>query len=343
MTKKKKLWYAGAGLAIAALLIGYQILRRAPNVIRGAVITSDADPARELPIGGVEVSILSRLSSSTVHSEASGFFAIPLPWHLRRGQPVAVRFNHPGYMPLDLACLAGDQLCIARLDPLARPKVEPVQNPGVSVANEITLANLVVKYSIITKNTVNVGSAVKTFQVINKSNVSCRGHFPCSPDGKWKAQEGSAELDAGPGNEFRNARASCIAGPCPFTRIMGQGVSLSNDSRWARVTALDWSDTATFLFEAEVYKPIVENVLRQSYPLIFERALAFTLPGAAEGVSIQAELNGEMIIFPLGPSLYLTWADCQTVVNNDNTKVYRCELKPGYRFSKSKISSGVGS
>ena len=334
MTRKKKLWYAGAGLAIGAALVGHQILRWAPNVIRGAVITSDPDPARQLPIGGVEVSILSRLSSSTAHSEASGLFAVPLPWHLRRGRRVSVRFSHPDYMPLDLSCVAGDQICIARLVPLARPKAPPSPNPEVALANGVSLSNVVVKYSIITKTAVNVGSAVKTFQVVNKGNVPCKSHYPCSPDGKWKAQEGSAEIDAGPGNEFRNARASCIAGPCPFTRITGQGVSLSSDGRKAKVTVLDWSDTTTFLFEAEVYKPIVDNMLRQSYPLIFERALTFTLPGAAEGVSIQAELNGQMVIFPLGPSLFLSWADCQTVVNNDNTKVYRCELKPGYRFFK---------
>ena len=60
---------------------------------------------------------------------------------------------------------------------------------------------------------------------------------------QWKAATGSAAIDAGAGNEFHNARASCIAGPCPFTRIDD---SLSNDSQTFRVTALDWSDTATF-------------------------------------------------------------------------------------------------
>jgi hypothetical protein len=84
--------------------------------------------------------------------------------------------------------------------------------------------------------------------------------------------------------------------------------------------------------EAEVYKTAVSDILRQSYPVIFERALTFTLPASAEGVSIQAELNGTTIVFPLGPALFLSWANCQALVNKDQTKLYRCELKPGFRF-----------
>src|SRR5207248_244269 len=98
------------------------------------------------------------------------------------------------------------------------------------------------------------------------------------------------------------------------------------------VSALNWSDTVTFLVEAEVYRRTTNDVLRRSYPVIFDRALTFTLPGSAEGVSIEAELDGSLIIFPLGPSLYLSWANCQLLVNKDQTKVYRCELKAGYRF-----------
>jgi hypothetical protein len=49
-------------------------------------------------------------------------------------------------------------------------------------------------------------------------------------------------------------------------------------------------------------------------------------------VSIEAEVNGTTIVFPLGPALYLSWANCQVAVNQDQTKVYRCELNPGYRF-----------
>jgi hypothetical protein len=57
------------------------------------------------------------------------------------------------------------------------------------------------------------------------------------------------------------------------------------------------------------------------------------LPAAAQGVSIQADIDGSMIVFPLGPALYLSWADCQLSLTNDQTRVYRCALKPGFRFS----------
>jgi len=77
---------------------------------------------------------------------------------------------------------------------------------------------------------------------------------------------------------------------------------------------------------------MVSDALRRSYPVILDRALTFTLRAEAEGVSIEAKIDGAMIVFPLGPSLFLSWADCQLLVNKDKTRVYRCELKPRYRF-----------
>lgn len=61
---------------------------------------------------------------------------------------------------------------------------------------------------------------------------------------------GSATLDAGAGNEFRNARASWIAGPCPFTRIEADHFSQGGQTITASARA--WSDTTTFMLEAEV-------------------------------------------------------------------------------------------
>jgi hypothetical protein len=189
---------------------------------------------------------------------------------------------------------------------------------------------VLVKYSIGATTLVNIGSAVKTFDVVNTGNRPCEEPSPCSPDGRWAAAVGTATLDAGWGNEFRNARASCIAGPCPFTRI--QDANFNSPSQTIHVSALTWSNTATFLLEAEVYRPLVNDLTRETYPLIFGRSLTFTLPAAAQGVSIRAELDKATIVFPLGPKLLLSWADCQLAVNKDQTRVYRCELKPGYRF-----------
>ena len=194
----------------------------------------------------------------------------------------------------------------------------------------IRVGNVRVRYSIKALTEINVGSAVQTFEVENKGNVACKGQHPCSPDGKWKAALGSASLDAGPGNELRDARASCIAGPCPFTEI--ESNHLPQGEQLISVTARNWSDTATFLLEAEVFHPMVSDIIHESYPVIFGEGLNFTLPSAAEGVNIQAEIDGQTVIFPLGPSLFLSWASCNARVNPDQTRVYRCALKPGYRF-----------
>jgi hypothetical protein len=139
-------------------------------------------------------------------------------------------------------------------------------------------------------------------------------------------------LDAGPENQFRNARASCIAGPCPFTRIDSSG--FVNGGRTITASAVDWSSTATFLLEAEVFRTAMSSRVRTLYPVVFGESLHFTLPPTEEGVSLEADVDGVPMVFPLGPDLYLSWATC-TMRNNsepEKTAVYRCELKPGFRF-----------
>jgi hypothetical protein len=100
------------------------------------------------------------------------------------------------------------------------------------------------------------------------------------------------------------------------------------------VSALDWSDTATILVEAEVLRAAISSNVRQSYPVIFGKALNFTVPPTQEGVSIEAEIDGTPMLFPLGPELYLSWATCTSRSNADakGATAYRCELKPGYHF-----------
>jgi hypothetical protein len=66
--------------------------------------------------------------------------------------------------------------------------------------------------------------------------------------------------------------------------------------------------------------------------VIFGDGLNFTMPANAEGVTIMADVNGTSVIFPLGPNLFLSWASCNSRVNKDQTKVFRCALKPGYKF-----------
>jgi hypothetical protein len=250
-----------------------------------------------------------------------------LPRDIRRGRSITFDISHGSYQPLRVNDYVGDQLYVLRVELLRRGATPQPSGP------EITIGNVIVRYSVKSVTPANVGSAARTFEVVNKGNVPCNGHPPCSPDGKWKASTGSISLDAGPGNEFHNARASCIAGPCPFTHIDDR--QLSAGGPMISVSARDWSDTAVFLVEAEVVHPMTADVVRESHPFVLGRALNFTVPATAEGITLQAELNGETIVFPLGPALILDWADCTAQMDAQKNKAYRCELKPGYRFGRS--------
>ena len=309
-----------AGLGVFYL---HRALQRKPITLEGAVITEDADPQKQLPITDVAISTTNEKIATTVKSDVSGLFSLTLPITVRHGQPLLLEFVHTGYVPYELKGYVSDKLYIVRMKPI-RKEDRPLANRPAT-----PIGNMLVKYSVKDTSTANIGSAVKTFVVTNKGNQACNNSKPCSPDGKWKASSGSVSLDAGEGNLFQNVRASCIAGPCPFTKV---DATDKQDQRNIKISALDWSDTAMFLVEAEVIHPMVSNAVRESYPVIFGRTLNFTLPAAAEGVSIQAELNGETIIFPLGPDLLMSWADCNSRIINDEARVYRCELKPGYTF-----------
>lgn len=306
---------------VAVLVVRFR--HRTPLVLRGAVTVMSNDTRKEVPIADVEVSLASDTTDSAVKSNASGFFSFKLPWRMRGGHPITLTFRHPEYLPLDQPDFVSDRLYVVHLVPRPHP-------PMTATGPEITVSNLKVRYSIKNFTVVSVGSAVKAFQVENRGNVPCHGSHPCSPDGRWKATDASATLDAGPGNEFRNARVSCIAGPCPFTKIEQDG--LSQGGQTIRVSARDWSDTTTFLMEAEVFHPMVGQIVHESYPVIFGPTLNFTLPADAEGICIEADLNREMVIFPLGPDLFLDWATCNARINPDQTKVYTCELKSGFTF-----------
>ena len=210
---------AGVGLAVLAVVLVARFAANVPTSIRGAVMAAAAVTNRELPLAEVEVSAPGDPAVRSVRSDASGFFAIPLPLQqrVRRGTALTLSFHHPGYQPLELYGVAIDKLCIAHLTPL--PPAAP-RSPAVSITN------VVAKYSIYTTTMLNIGSAVKTFPVVNKGNIPCWDGHPCSPDGKWTAAIGSATLDAGRGNEFRNARASCIAGTLPIHEDPGHELQL---------------------------------------------------------------------------------------------------------------------
>jgi hypothetical protein len=337
MTGKKIVFamIAVAAAVVIALFLRAHWLRSIPVLrsitIDGAVTQRDADAKKELPIAGVAITASDGVKSATTQSEASGYFKLVLQKGVLSEKPVIVSFRHPSYEPLDLNVQTGrletpGKLYIASMVPV------PVRTAAGPRRPEKVVSNIRVRYTTNSRTETNVGSAVRTFQVVNKGNVPCNHQSPCSPDGKWKASVESASLDAGADNTFDNVRASCIAGPCPFTQIDSSG--FIHGGRNIRVSALNWSDTATFLMEAEVYHAAISSNVRELYPVIFGRTLNFTLPPTQEGVSLEAELDGAPMVFPLGPDLNLSWATCtvRTGTDIEKTTVYRCELKPDYRF-----------
>ncbi len=328
------LWVIVAAVAggIAVAVLSLHQWKPKLTTLQGAVMQRAADPRRESPIAGALVTASKEGVSTSTQSDSSGYFKITFPDVIWPGQTVDLNFSAPNYRPLNLSLQmtfrsTARRLIIAEMNPAAQPAVIPVSNKPLTV-----VSNIRIRYTVNSAAAENVGGLVKTFQVVNQGDVPCRKQSPCSPDGAWKAATGSVTLDAGLGNEFRDVRASCIAGPCPFTRINRGG--WEHGGRTIVVSATDWSDTATFLLEAEVFHTTIDSNVRESYPVIFDRTLNFTLPATQEGVSIEAEINGEQMVFPVGPDVYLSWAVCtvRTNGNGEQSTVYQCALRPGYQF-----------
>ena len=316
---------------ISILVVRSHRWRPRSIVIQGAVIRQAPDPPSQLPIGNVRIVATDGVITTSTKSDSSGYFLLRFRENIWPGQILQITFERADYEPYVLTVplhysMALKKLYVATLTPKTEEK-EP--QPG---KNATVISNVRIRYTVNSEGDENIGSEVRTFEAVNQPNVPCNRQGPCSPDGNWKAAVGTVTLDAGLGNEYRNVRASCIAGPCPFTRIDSSG--FENGGRIITASALDWSSTATFLLEAEVFRKSNASNVRESYPVIFGRTLNFVLPGSQEGASIEAELDGTAMVFPLGPELYLSWAGCSSRPSRDNahSNVFRCELKPGYRF-----------
>jgi hypothetical protein len=332
MTGGQKAALGAATIILLGIVAGVLISVRSRPVetesLAGAVLARDTDPRKQVPIAGTEITAISGLAAGECKSDSTGFFRLTLRPGVTPGQPVTLKFRHPDYQPLEITEPAGDQIYLAHMLPISNEIRIETHGP------EVVITDVRVRYSVKTTTTVNIGSLAKTFEVVNKNGVPCLGLPPCSPDGKWKASIGSVSLDAESGNAFTDLRVSCIAGACPFTRI--ESNNFSESGRKVKVSAVDWSATATFLVEAQVVHTTNTDMIRQSYPVIFGRAMNFTLPATAEGPSIEASLNGSDIVFPLGPDLVLSWGTCSVKLDSDRSRLIRCELKPGYRFRDSK-------
>jgi hypothetical protein len=335
MTKKETVWTiilvgAVATAAVVAWLLHAHRLRQSIT-IEGAVIESNPDSRKELPIADAVITASDGVQSTSTVSEASGHFKLVLRKRPLSEKPFSLSLRHSSYEPLDLDVQTGrlrtrNELIIAKMVPIPSNAALSPRRP------ESVVSNIRVRYTINSRTETDIGSAVKTFQVVNKGNVPCNDEPPCSPDGKWKASSASVSLDAGADNIFNNLRASCIAGPCPFTSLdSGQAL---DGKRNVQISAVDWSETATFLVESEVFHTQISSNVRELYPVIFGRGVNFTLPPTAEGVTLEAEIDGAPMVFPLSPDLDMSWVACTVRNSTEKEKiaVYRCMLKPDYRF-----------
>ena len=220
MTGKKIVWAMIAVVAavVIALLLRAHWLRsisvHRSITIEGAVIQRDADTNKELPVAGVAITATDGVKSATTQSEASGYYKLVLQKGVLSGKPVMVSFRHASYEPLDLTVQTGrletqNELYIAAMVPLPAKTGTGPKRP------EKVVSNIRVRYTTNSRTETNVGSAVKTFQVVNKGNVPCDHQSPCSPDGKWKASVESASLDAGADNTFENVTSLLHCGAVP--------------------------------------------------------------------------------------------------------------------------------
>lgn len=314
---------AAAALTVVAAVLVVE-LRPRTATLTGVVLRQDTDPRKQTPVANVTVTATEAAERATAKTGASGLFRLDLPERRWRNSPVILTFRHPDYGPAQISAALNGELYVVHLLPHPELPATPAHTSSIAIKD------VRVRYAERTSSTVSVGSAAKTFTVENHGNVACANQPPCSPDGRWKAGEGGITMDAGTGQQFDNVRISCIAGSCPFTRIE-HGADAKPD-RMLTVKVLDWSDTTTFLVEAEVTRAMPSDAIRQAYPAIFGRSMSFTLPATAEGPSIETNFGGTDIVFPLGPALQLSWADCSLQMEPDRSHLYLCALKPGYEF-----------
>lgn len=329
MRHAKRIALVGVIVVAVAVVVLMLVTRRQPRGVRqltGAVLTADSNLQRQRPVADAHVVAVAGGggSSAAGTTDEAGLFRLTLNPPFPAEQPITLKVEHPDYHTFEASDLIADQLHFVRLRPLHAAGDVDDDTPDVAIAN------IRVRYTFKAETIVAIASAARTFEVVNTANVPCDGRPPCSPDGRWKASVGHFSLDAGANRQFRHVRLSCLAGPCPFTRV--QSDDFSRGGQVIEGSVLNWADTVTYLVEAEVTQHIASDLVRHSYPVTFERFMNFTLPPGAQGPSIEAEVNGEEIIYPLGPQLRLSWATCRLDARDDGTRLYRCELKQGFAF-----------
>jgi hypothetical protein len=335
--RSKRAWAIWASAVVAAAVATTLVLRLRQTeelrVVTGAVLADDSELHKQRPIDEARITAVAGLSKGTAVSDESGLFSLTLDPAISPEQPITITVEHPDYLPFEASGIQASRLLLLRM---TRSEIGTQSTAGKP---DVTIGNVRVRYAYRAATSLEVASAARTFDIVNTPNTPCNNMPPCSPDGRWKATVEAFSLNAGANREFRNARVSCLAGPCPFTRV--ETDAFSAGGQVIGLSVLNWGDRVTYLVEAEVSQTTESDLVRHAYPVIFDRSMNFTLPPAAQGPSIEAEVNDEPIVFPLGPQLRLSWATCRLDTGagradrgRDSARLYRCELKPGYLFKQ---------
>ena len=266
--------------------------RHAGLTVRGVVLRQDPDPRKQLPIPNVKIVATEDGRNAEAATDTSGLFELNLLNGGWRERPVSLLFSHPGYQPLKINLPLTRELYVARMQPVPAPPPAPrglheavgheamvndviVKDVIVKdvIVKDVIVKDVRVRYSEKTSSTVNVGSTAKTFTVPNTGNVACAGRAALFAGWQMEGRFGGVTIDAGQGQQFQNARVSCIAGPCPFTKI--ETGAIPRPGRTITVMVRNWSDTVTYLVEAEVTRSMPSDAIRQAYPAIYGRSYEF--------------------------------------------------------------------
>ncbi len=324
---------AALGLAILAarlLKLGPLPNPLASMTLMGAVLRQDDDPRNQTPLSNVEITAVDGPLTVRGKSDSSGFFELNIRPAVPIRRRITLKFEYPSYKPIELTLpRSANRLYVVRMEPLGR-SVKGKPSSAKAIEKMTRIKDVRIRYLSQDQSTVSVGSLAKQFEIPNIGNVPCDKRQPCSPDGKWKAAANLISLNAPEGNEFQNVSVSCVAGPCPFTKV--ESDALSPRSGQIRVKALNWSDTTDFVVEADISRNVLTDKVHHAYPFIVGQTMNFSLPDGSEGLSIEANLDGQEIVFPMGPDLIMTWATCGVETPAAGNKLYRCQLKPGYTF-----------
>src|SRR5947209_6002490 len=116
--RKVAIWAAAiVASAVLARALLPRLIQAGSISVKGTVIRQDADPRKELPLAGVEITLARGETEAVGNSDASGFFDLTLLRGINPLEPFVLRFRHPEYQPLDLEVTATDKLYVARMAP----------------------------------------------------------------------------------------------------------------------------------------------------------------------------------------------------------------------------------